>query len=77
MDRYIPAYAPDSPPPPGEVIWSDVNGTHRLVILGTHVVPSPDVADMCHQCPLHPVDFEGDICEDCAWDIHDQLDGAE
>lgn len=75
MIRYIAPYTLDNPPPLGDTVWAFHDG--EFVILGGHVVPLPDVADMCHQCTLRPVDFDGDICEDCAWDIHDQLDGAD
>ena len=40
--RYLSVYGPDTPPPPGEVIWSDRNGTHHLVIYGTYVVGHED-----------------------------------
>ena len=43
--RYLTAYTPNDPPPPGEVIWSDVNGTHHLRIYGSYVVGREDTDD--------------------------------
>lgn len=41
--HFLTGYTPDNPPPPGEAIWSDVNGTHHLRIYNMHVVPAEDL----------------------------------
>lgn len=51
-------------------VSADYHGHHHRMV---GIDPRPD--DVCGKCELRPVRFEGDICEDCAWDIHDQLDG--
>jgi hypothetical protein len=51
-------------------VSADYDGSHHQMI---GIDPRPD--DVCGQCELRPVRFEGDICEACAWDIQGQLDG--
>lgn len=43
MSGHIDAYT-HHPAPPGEVIWSDRNGTWRLVVLGSYSITA-DTSD--------------------------------
>lgn len=63
----------------GAEVWSDkpyVFRANSQQVKGGGVMSEqvPDETLMC-SCELHPIRFEGDICENCAWDIHSQLDG--